>query len=415
MGLKYIYDVWNRIVKVENSSSSVLETYTYDAMGRRITETPTGQTTKDLYFNTDGNVIEEQQAGTTTNQYVWGLGYQNSLVLRDDNSTSGNYGKTGSGLGRRTFVQQDANWNVTSLVDPSGNVQERFVYDPYGRVQVVDKSTWNSSTDSFTWIYHFQGGRQDPISGLVHFGTPGRDYSTTLGRWTEQDPAGYIDGMSLYQFVHSAPCDLVDPLGLDAESPTTGPTTQPATNQAPPAAGTVDLILDPKSDVNAPWSKQDLGPITEVGGLLHGQTHRKYTVTVYTVPAKRPVGNRSCQNSVRIVMKQHIFINSRFTKILDKLIKGAYGHEQRHVKNGIDMARRAAAEARKELNHQGPMTKEDADNFGMLLQRLLDHELDQWNAQDADHKYGTPPEPKAGEDYPVDGEMPPESPGGIDY
>ena len=70
-GLKYVYDIWNRIVKVENSSGSVLETYTYDAFGRRITETPNGQTTKDLYFD-GSNVIEEQQAGTTTNQYVWG-------------------------------------------------------------------------------------------------------------------------------------------------------------------------------------------------------------------------------------------------------------------------------------------------------------------------------------------------------
>ena len=214
-GLKYVYDIWNRVVKVENSSGGVLETYTYDAFGRRITETPNGQTTKDLYF--DGSkVIEEQQAGTTTNQYVWGLGYVNSLVLRDDNSSGGNYGKTGSGLGRRLFVQQDADWNVTSLVDSSGNVQERFVYDPYGRVQVVDKTTWNTSTDSFNWIYHFQGGRQDPISGLVHFGTPGRDYSTTLGRWTEPD-SGYIDGANVYQGDGSNPVGRVDPTGADEQ------------------------------------------------------------------------------------------------------------------------------------------------------------------------------------------------------
>ena len=214
-GLKYVYDIWNRVVKVENSTGGVLETYTYDAFGRRITETPNGQTTKDLYFDAS-KVIEEQQAGTTTNQYVWGLGYVNSLVLRDDNSSGGNYGKTGSGLGRRLFVQQDADWNITSLTDTSGNVQERFVYDPYGRVQVVDKSTWNSSTDSFNWLYHFQGGRQDSISGLVHFGTPGRDYSTTLGRWTEPD-SGYIDGANVYQGDGSNPVANTDPKGAYIE------------------------------------------------------------------------------------------------------------------------------------------------------------------------------------------------------
>ena len=213
-GLKYAYDIWNRVVKVENSSGSVLETYTYDAFGRRITETPSAQTTKDLYF--DGSkVIEEQQSGTTTNQYVWGLGYVNSLVLRDDNSSSGSYGKSNSGLGRRLFVEQDADWNVTSLtsVGPNASVQERFVQDPYGRVQVVDPTNWNTSTDSFNWIYHFQGGRQDPISGLVHFGTPGRDYSTTLGRWTEPDNS-YIDGANVYQADGSSPVANVDPSGM---------------------------------------------------------------------------------------------------------------------------------------------------------------------------------------------------------
>ena len=217
-GLKYVYDIWNRVVKVENSSGGLLDTYTYDAFGRRITETPNGQTTKDLYFNTAGNVIEEQQSGTTTTQYVWGLGYTNSLVLRDDNSSSGSYGKTNSGLGRRLFVEQDADWNVTSLSDAStsGSAQERFVYDPYGRMQVVDKTNWTTSTDSFNWIYHFQGGRQDPISGLVHFGTPGRDYSTTLGRWTEPD-RGYIDGANVYQAERSSPVNAVDPSGADSQ------------------------------------------------------------------------------------------------------------------------------------------------------------------------------------------------------
>jgi hypothetical protein len=44
------------------------------------------------------------------NQYVWSLAYVNALVLRDDNSSTGSYGKTSSGLGRRIYVQQDANF-----------------------------------------------------------------------------------------------------------------------------------------------------------------------------------------------------------------------------------------------------------------------------------------------------------------
>lgn len=39
-------------------------------------------------------------------------------------------------------------------------------------------------------------------------------YSPTLGRWTRPDPAGYVDGPNLYEYVQSRPVDLTDPTGL---------------------------------------------------------------------------------------------------------------------------------------------------------------------------------------------------------
>ena len=42
-----------------------------------------------------------------------------------------------------------------------------------------------------------------------------RNYSPTLGRWLERDPAGYVDGLNLYEYVESRPLTLVDPMGLD--------------------------------------------------------------------------------------------------------------------------------------------------------------------------------------------------------
>jgi hypothetical protein len=39
-------------------------------------------------------------------------------------------------------------------------------------------------------------------------------YSSKLGRWVQQDPAGYIDGTNLYQFVASTPVNRTDPQGL---------------------------------------------------------------------------------------------------------------------------------------------------------------------------------------------------------
>ena len=41
-----------------------------------------------------------------------------------------------------------------------------------------------------------------------------RNYSPSLGRWINQDPAGYINGANTYQFVESNPANAVDPWGL---------------------------------------------------------------------------------------------------------------------------------------------------------------------------------------------------------
>jgi RHS repeat-associated protein len=46
-----------------------------------------------------------------------------------------------------------------------------------------------------------------------------RSYSPTLGRWLERDPAGYVDGMGLYEHVRGGPVAAVDPWGLQAVAP----------------------------------------------------------------------------------------------------------------------------------------------------------------------------------------------------
>ena len=60
-------------------------------------------------------------------------------------------------------------------------------------------------------------------------------YSPTLGRWMQQDPMGYTESSSLYQFGRSSPEDKVDPRWLQATLPdpsATRPATSPATSPA---------------------------------------------------------------------------------------------------------------------------------------------------------------------------------------
>ena len=198
-GKTLIYDAWNRLVEVK-SGSTVLEQYSYDALGRRITETPSGSPTKSLYYSSDWQVLEEDWSGATQVQYVWSAVYVDAMVERDRGS-------------ERLYALQDANWNVTALVNTSGVVQERYVYDPYGQVTILDPN-WNvRSSSSFAWVYLHQGGRYDVATGWYSFRN--RDYSPTLGRWMEVDPIGFTGGdVDLYRYVADDPVMADDPSGL---------------------------------------------------------------------------------------------------------------------------------------------------------------------------------------------------------
>ena len=211
-GQTYTYDAWNRSITVKNSSGTTIASYSYDPTGRRVTESAGGITTN-VYFTNQWQAIEERQGGTVTRQNVWGLGYVNQLVVRDDNSISGTLGITGSGLGKRLYAEQDANWNVTSLIDTGGNVVERMTYLSYGAVTFLTAS-WSPTADAYVQNVLFEGGRLETATGNYVFDN--RDEDSTTGTWKEADPAKYVDGANRYLANEANPLNRIDPLGLRA-------------------------------------------------------------------------------------------------------------------------------------------------------------------------------------------------------
>jgi RHS repeat-associated protein len=199
-GTQYTYDAWNRMVKAVTAGGST-EIDAYDALGRRITVTLNSLPT-DYYYSSSGQVLEEIQyltGGESITDNIWSPVYVNALFERIINGTP-------------YAVQQDADWNVTtvtkSVINPNTyqyyqQVQEGFVYDPYGK----------AGTPYLNMPYLFQGGRSDSTTGLYQFGV--RDLSPSLGRWMEQDPVRYAGGDSnLYGFLGENPPNATDPSGM---------------------------------------------------------------------------------------------------------------------------------------------------------------------------------------------------------
>lgn len=206
------YDAWNQLVNVVPDSPDTIS-YGYDALGRRVWRffedgNTFATTTVDYYFSDRWQVLEEQQSGDTTSQYVWSPHYVDEMVLRDRDTDA-----DGDPDDERLYVQQDHNYNVTSLTDDAGAVVERFAYDPYGSATVLEED-WDpkaGNASGYAWKHLHQGGMYDNVAGLYHFRH--RDLSPTLGRWMQQD-FGYFDSSNLYQAFNSNTRSYVDPLGL---------------------------------------------------------------------------------------------------------------------------------------------------------------------------------------------------------
>ncbi len=206
-GKQFVYDAWNRLVVVKNSGGTTLKTYSYDGLNRRVTETASGTTT-DLFYSDQWQVLEEKVGSNTTNRYVWSPVYADAMILRDrDTDANGT-------LDERLWVQQDANFNVTALINGSGIVVERYSYDPYGMRTVYDASyTVRSSGSSYDFKHGFQGLAFDAVAGLNE--ADRRWYSSTLGRWASLDPIRFAAGdTNLYRFVGNSPVVYTDPTGL---------------------------------------------------------------------------------------------------------------------------------------------------------------------------------------------------------
>jgi RHS repeat-associated protein len=202
---QYVYDAWNRLVQVKDSGGTPLISYSHDALRRRITE----GSSRVLYYSAEWQVLEERDSGVVKVQQVWSPVYIDAMIERDRDAD----GNSGNGLEERLYVQQDANFNVSSILNTSGSVQERYIYDPYGSPTILAPDWTTRGSSQFAWGYLHQGGRRDGTSGLYSYRH--RDLMPVLGRWTRPDPLVQAsDHENLFLFVKNSPVGYKDPSGL---------------------------------------------------------------------------------------------------------------------------------------------------------------------------------------------------------
>ncbi len=195
-GNSFVYDAWNHLVQVKNSSGTVIKSYSYDGLGRRALDCTSTFTGSHFYSLSNQDLYTSTSAGTET--FYWTPGYIDGLFAREK-------------AGTRVYATTDAQYNVTAIVNTSGTVLERFMYDAFGARTVLD-SNFVSTTDSQSWNVGYQGLMRDPTTGLWY--NRARWYSDSMMRFINVDPA-QANGLNWYTSRADNPINFRDPTGLE--------------------------------------------------------------------------------------------------------------------------------------------------------------------------------------------------------
>jgi len=200
---------------IDNETDNIVQENVYDGRSFRIIKKTYASgvldETRHIYYTSSWQAIEER-LGTTPDsadaaqQYIWGIRYIDDLVLRDRDTSEPPDGV----LNERLFAIQDPNWNVTTIIDDSGDVQERYEYEVYGRRDAYTVN-YAPSLEVLHFSIGFNGLFHDYDLLAVH--NRMRLWLPLIGRYCQRDPLALIGGINQYAGIHAME-QGVDPFGL---------------------------------------------------------------------------------------------------------------------------------------------------------------------------------------------------------
>ena len=176
-------------------SNVVIESYAYDALGRRVATTTVNGTERHVYDDNWQVIADLDANGNVLRSYVWDAGIDRLLAVK---------------IGNRTYTAHtDIQGTVWAFSDEQGNVAAVFGYDAWGNVV---SCTYAPGAEVLADVrYGFQGREHSRLTGFIHFRM--RWYDPVTGRWLSKDPIRLEGGMNLYAFCGCDPVNRLDAYG----------------------------------------------------------------------------------------------------------------------------------------------------------------------------------------------------------
>ena len=201
----YAYDFQSRMTSLADTNGSTF-TYAFDGEGNRISQNLNDCLTTRFVYDGANAVLEVSAAGgsayggNTSNEvvraYINGQGMDQPIERLDFiNGT----------LRTRQVFHADGLGSIAALTDESGATVQTYTYAAFGGVRAKTGTDLNRVT--FT-------AREAMGDSLGFHYYRHRIYDPTTGRFTSEDPLGFVDGPNMYLYCHNNPASLVDPLGL---------------------------------------------------------------------------------------------------------------------------------------------------------------------------------------------------------
>jgi RHS repeat-associated protein len=191
----YIYNVEDRLTRVEDGTGSLISSYYYDPFGRRLWKEVDGIRTYFVYAD-EGLIAEVDEAGNVTKSY----GYRPGSTW----STDPLFMKQGS---EYYFYQNDHLGTPQKMTAVNGAVVWSAKYSSFGKADIDLSSTVTNNL-------RFAGQYYDAETGL-HYNYH-RYYDPKTGRYLTPDPIGLAGGINLFKYSENNPINLIDPWGLQA-------------------------------------------------------------------------------------------------------------------------------------------------------------------------------------------------------
>jgi len=188
----YIYNLEDRLERVEDGSGSLIAQYYYDPFGRRLWKEVGGVRTYFVYAD-EGLVAEVDAAGNVVKSY----GYKPGSTWSTDPlfmKVDGNY----------YFYQNDLLGTPQKLTAVNGAVVWSAKYSSFGKATV--------EVETVEINFRFPGQYFDEETGL-HYNYH-RYYNPKIGRYVKNDPIALQGGINFYRYSLNRPLTLIDPQGL---------------------------------------------------------------------------------------------------------------------------------------------------------------------------------------------------------